>query len=419
MKPIYKHIQKVSWFEAFFSSLMIGAGETYFQAYALSLGQSEVNAGLLSAWPMLVGATLQLLSLWGVTYFQSIKRWVLMTAVIQALSFIPMIVLGFQTESASFTHLFLMMSLYWLGSFAVNPAWTVWISKLISPEQSLHFFSIRVRFSQIGLLTGLFAGGLLLQSRTYFGLGLSETYALLFSVALLARGLSVALMFLQKDFQFSWAPATPRHLKNILSRFWGNQHQRKFLVALPFYILSVNISAPFVAPYLLSELQFTPVQYMWTLACLFSGKFLTIWLVKKYKPNWSSFQILACGVLIAAPGPIMWAVSPSIVFVMLLQFYSGLGWGLYELGLQLIFFKDLNEEEKVDSMTIYQFLNSFAILMGSFLGAQYLLSYGATKDHYWSLFIFAGLVRFLCGYLLVLVLRAWGRATAQKSLPTS
>ncbi len=415
MKIFEKHIHKVSWLEAFFSSLMIGAGETYFQAYALSLGQSEVNAGLLASLPMLAGASIQLLGLWGVTYFKSMKKWVLLTALIQALSFLPMIFFGLQNHAASFFNLFAMMSLYWLGSFAVNPAWTVWIAKLIQPGQSLHFFSIRVRFSQLGLLTGLFLGGLLLQTRIHFRFGLSETYGYLFLIAMLGRFLSVGFLFLQKDFDFQWKPTTPRHLKEILSRFWGNKYQRQFLVALPMYILTVNISAPFVTPYLLSELQFTPVNFMWSLAGLFSGKFLTIWLVKKIKPNWSSFQILACGVLISAPGPIFWPLSTSLFFVILLQFYSGLGWGLYELGLQLIFFKDLNEEEKVDSMTIYQFLNSFAILVGSFLGAQYLLRQGATTDHYWNLFMVVGCVRFVFALILIFILKSWQKATFQRN----
>lgn len=402
-------VLRISWLEAFFSSLMIGAGETYFQAFALSMGQGEVQAGLLASWPMLMGAVIQLSSLWFARFFTSLKTWVLLTVGLQAISFIPMIVLGLQNQGSSFTSLFFMLSLYWLGSFAVHPVWTIWITRLVPSLNSGHFFSVRVRFSQLGLLVGLFAGGIFLQEKDIADHSLPVKYGILFTVAMVARGISLYCLSRQKD---SVMNLSQGGLVFSLDRFLKNKNQKRFLIALPAYIFMVNISSPFVAPYLLSELKFTPVDYMWCSAGLFAGKFLSLWWARNYKSHWSSFQILAAGVLIAAPGPLFWPLSTGLGFVILLQFYSGLGWGLHELGLQLIFFKDLNEEEKFEWIIVYQFLNSLAILGGSFLGAKYLYSSGTATLNYWNLFLFAGCIRFFLALILAKVLKSWEKSTA-------
>jgi hypothetical protein len=43
-------------------SVMVGAGETYFPAFALALGVDKVTAGLVATVPMLFGAAIQLVS---------------------------------------------------------------------------------------------------------------------------------------------------------------------------------------------------------------------------------------------------------------------------------------------------------------------------------------------------------------------
>jgi hypothetical protein len=48
--------------DVFFYSLMVGAGETYFAAYSLSLGHSELQAGALITLPIVFGGIAQLLS---------------------------------------------------------------------------------------------------------------------------------------------------------------------------------------------------------------------------------------------------------------------------------------------------------------------------------------------------------------------
>ena len=74
--------QQLSLVDAFFVSLMVGAGESYLPAYALSVGISESSAGLLTSVPLVFGALIQLLTPWGLQKINNVKRWVVATTTV-------------------------------------------------------------------------------------------------------------------------------------------------------------------------------------------------------------------------------------------------------------------------------------------------------------------------------------------------
>src|SRR5262245_6178765 len=81
-----------------FYSLMVGMGETYLAAFALSLHAGEIATGLLVAVPMFVGALLQLCSPPLLHRFGSERTWVVSCAVCQGLSLmaLPLAILSGQ-----------------------------------------------------------------------------------------------------------------------------------------------------------------------------------------------------------------------------------------------------------------------------------------------------------------------------------
>jgi len=48
-----RHYYKLNYLEAFFTSLVVGLAETYFIAFALNLGVSVIESGLLASIPLL------------------------------------------------------------------------------------------------------------------------------------------------------------------------------------------------------------------------------------------------------------------------------------------------------------------------------------------------------------------------------
>ena len=70
---------------------MVGLGETYLPAFALAVGLGELVAGLVASVPLLAGGVLQTVSPWGIRRLGSHKRWVVLCATVQSLTFLPLL----------------------------------------------------------------------------------------------------------------------------------------------------------------------------------------------------------------------------------------------------------------------------------------------------------------------------------------
>ena len=92
-------------------SVMVGLGETWLPAFALALGMGEMVSGLMATVPMLAGSVLQLISPSGVRWCGSLRRWVVLCAVVQAVSFVPLVIAA-SVGSISVVGLFVVETIY-------------------------------------------------------------------------------------------------------------------------------------------------------------------------------------------------------------------------------------------------------------------------------------------------------------------
>src|SRR5262245_18191005 len=107
-------------------SVMVGVGETYLPAFVLALGIGEVAAGLVASLPQVAGAILQLASPRAVHFLGSHRRWVVLSAFIHSLSFVPLVVAALR-GSIALPFIFLIASIYWGSGMATGPAWNTWM----------------------------------------------------------------------------------------------------------------------------------------------------------------------------------------------------------------------------------------------------------------------------------------------------
>lgn len=385
--------------DAFLYSLMVGAGETYLPAYALSIGMSEVFAGILSTLPLVSGAFLQLFAPQVLRKVGSAKNWVVFSAVLQASSFVPLIYFA-NHEAPGFWTLFLILTLYWGAGFSISPAWNYWMGHLVPSPDSQKFFSRRSRISQIGLMIGLVGGGVALHNKVGMG-PFSSVFATLFLFAFACRIVSSVILS-RKFFRSEWfVESNVIGFKQMWKDFFKSPEKRSFLLKLFPFILSVYISAPFVTPYMLGKLKMSHADFMLAIVALLVGKFLASLWIERNKHPASAYQIFCWGVIAISPAPLGWVLSGNFYYILALQVLSGFAWGLYEIGLALIFFNTLRKEEKVSSITIYNLINSMGIIIGTFIGAVFLNLAGTNYLKYLFLFAMASCFRFATAWLLI------------------
>lgn len=379
----------LSLWDAFFFSIMVGAGESYLPAFALSIGFSETMTGLFSTVPLAAGAMVQLLTPFGLRWVGSVRRWVVGATCIQALSLLPLVFwkeLGLQSSLS----LFMIAAVYWGAGFAAGPVWNRWMADIVPDEVSPSFFAKRLSITQYGILAGLLMSGFALQYNVDFGI-FTSAFSVIFLVAFASRASSSLILSKKEDSHRE--VSRQKGLRNVARSLASGSYERSLLWFLFLFSAAIFISSPFVNPFLLKQLNLDSKTYTFSLIALFVGKIVGYSLTHRYLRNVSSERTLMIGALGIAPMPALWMFCTGGLSAATLQFSSGLCWGVYESALTLILFRRVSSESKVALLSIINFVQCAAILGGSLLGGWILKVFGENFQAYVVVFGWSSLLR--------------------------
>lgn len=403
MNAVTKASIRFSLLDAFFFSLMVGAGETYLPAYALSVGMSEWLTGFFSTVPIITGALIQMVTPWGLGWVKSPKNWVIIAASFQALAFLPLIYFSIY-PSQEFIWLFLVAGVYWGAGFAVGPTWNYWMGHLIPSDEAAKFFSLRLQVSQVGLILGLVGAGIALQKDIHVG-PFTSVFSFIFFIAFVARASSVFFLYMKKEgiLNSSGSDQVKKQLyrtRDTLKIFWQKDQYRRFFITLFLFQVTVYISSPFVAPYFLKKLEMNYDQYMLAQAVFLISKIIAFSVAQKIIQAKSVRWLFLLGAIGISPLPALWVYCQDMSLVVLLQMTSGFFWSFFEVGLAVIFFNQIKSEEKISLLTFYNFFSSMAIILGSLIGGAILRSQDASVESYFFVFVLASILRLIAAIFL-------------------
>jgi len=346
-------------------SVMVGCGESYFPAFALALGFGDVSAGLISTLPMWIGSVLQLISPAAVTWLRSHRRWVVTCASLQAASFLPLI-LGAITGRISETALFAVASLYWGFGMATGPAWNAWVGRLVPEELRARFFASRARWSQLALVLGLGAGGLLLDGREVSRDAL-RAFAVVFALAASARALSACCLSRQRELPLAPADSLGAAVRPAVEVSTRGGHARLLAYLLGVHF-SVYIASPYFTPYMLGPLGLSYREFTFLIALAFVARVVSLPALGRVARRSGTKRLLWIGSLGIVPLPALWLVSNHIAYLAVLQLASGVVWAAFELATLLSFFDQIPADQRTRVLSFYNTAHATAIVVGSAVG---------------------------------------------------
>ncbi len=399
--------------------VMVGAGEAYFQAFAVENGASDTVAGLVATIPLLGGALLQLITPRGVAWAGSYRKWVVACACIQALAFVPLVI-GALLGHIPAVFIFLVATVYWGGAYATGPAWMTWVGSIVPKPIKSKFFAKHARLVQITIVMAMLATGFAIQWGEKHGHALL-LYAVFFLVAIIARFISAGALFRQSE---PLTPAQAGHrvlsLREVLRHFIPHRsssvpssavgdidehnpkrYEGRALVYFLAMMAAVQIANPFIAPFLLKQLN-TPVHsFTILLAVVFVAKAIMLpicgGLAKKYGP----MRLLWVGGIAVIPLPLLWMVSHEFWFLIIIQIVTGIAAAMYEFGLFLLILETIHERDRTSVMTIFKFAEATAGIGGSLLGGWLLWWGGENILGYYIVFGVSTAMRLLAILLLI------------------
>ena len=389
--PLKKHVRS-SYRDAVYTSLNIGLTESYFCAFMLALGISEVLSGLGTVIPQFIGVIFQLFSIRSFFTRFSLKKRLLLFLGFQAFSLVPLIVAGIFKLNSPFL-IIGILGIYWASLLSLNPPWNRLMGHSIPKRFRIKFFSMRSQFAQFSVFLGLIIAGLLLNQAQTTRKEL-PLFVGIFCVGFILKSLSW-YEFKKNHIDYALKPGAEERVRfrDFIKRLQNTEQGRLVSFLFLFYV-TVHFSAPYFNPYMLKHLKWNYLQYMLITSISYFGRVIMFRVLQKRAKARHVNNILLFSTIGISTSPILWSLSQNFGWLAGVEFLSGCYWAGFELSTILLYYQKIEDHERTSIITYIAFLNTTGMLLGSLLGATFMRLLPPSWDHYLTLFVFSTFMRF-------------------------
>jgi MFS family permease len=392
-------------------SVMVGAAEGYFQAFAVFLKATVFQVGLVSTLPLSIASVVQLFSRPMLRLSRTRRRLTVGAGVLRTSLFVPLALVPFMGPGRIW-FLLLLVCLYFSFIYLPTPAWTAWIRDLVDDSQRGSFFGRR---NSIGSLTSLAASvlaGIVLQAWSANPL---PGFLLLFGIAFLGSLSAATSLSLQYD------PAGEHHGQSdqsisSFSRELVRTNYGRFVVFNFLVYFGAYISGPFVVPFMLTELGFSYLQFMAAISLVSLFKFLAMPMWGALGDRYGSKKTLALSTFLICLTPFTWLLASSFAMVCLIQVLGAFAWAGFEIA-ALSFAYDAMPAAKVTRQTSFLLLfRGAAVISGGLAGGALLPHVRLQGSPSLAIFLVAGIFRIMFVFPMLFFIRE-ERAVPRVSYP--
>jgi len=352
-------------------AVMMGSGETYLGPFGIFLHASTLQVGLLSSLPQLFGAVMQWAGALNMDRIRSRRRVVIVGAAIQALTLIPMALIPFFFGKGSSPVLYLLalIMVYQAANGAVLPVWNSLIGDLVPADIRGRYFGGRNRLTGISTFIALLiAGGIL---HIFAKAGIPEWgFLVTFSMAFLARLNSVRWLAKYTDPEFKIMPDQVFTFRQFLKRS-PRSNFAKFVFFIGAINLCVAFSAPYFALYMLRDLKFTYIEFTVVTGMVTITQFLAFRYWGGLSDRFGNKMILnVCGWGVAVV-PTLWLVSHHLLYLLIIQIFSGLVWSGFNLASANFLFDAVTPPKRARCVAYQGLVNGIFVITGSLAGGLF------------------------------------------------
>jgi MFS family permease len=347
-------------------AVMIGIGETYLSAFALFLRASTPQIGLLASLPPLLASLVQLFSAWLGRRTGRRKAIVLTGASIQGFAWLPLIVLPIVFPDYAVPLMIACVVLYHCGAHLSAPQWGSLMGDIVPERRRGRFFASRTRIVSLVTFVSLAVGGLTLQFSTAKGSTLIGFVAL-FSIAMLARGVSVYHLSKMHD-PTGHVAVMEVPVDQVWWRRLRHSNFVRFSIFFALVQFSVSIASPFFTVYMLRDLHYSYVAFMTNTGMAILAQFLTLNRWGRISDVFGNRRILAATGIIIPILPLLWALSANFWYLLVAQAFSGLAWAGFTLSATNFLYDLIARDKRASYLAIHSVLASVGIFAGAMLG---------------------------------------------------
>lgn len=311
---------------------MTGAYDQYIIAFAVWLGASTLQVGIITSLPQLLGGILQIIAVW-VGFWIARHKLILSGAMIQCLALLALLLACWKAVGEqALLILFVAAALYHTGANIVQPHWRAMMGSLVPHRLRGRYFGQRSRIAMSTALITFLVGGLLLHISETLNVAWLGFFAL-FTVALYGRLLSVTYLARMVDVQepHDHASRHPAELFKLFRLLWQTRDFRRFTLFLASMQCFVAISAPFFTVYMLDDLQFTYLEFCLNISASIAVQFVMLKYWGRQCDHKGNRYVMAVCAAVIPLLPMLWLFSDALVYLVFVQMLSGVVWSGFSL----------------------------------------------------------------------------------------
>lgn len=410
--------RKISIIEGSAYSVQDSFGSRYLTPYALALGASSSQIGILTSLSALFGTFIQLTAFKLMHKFTR-KTLIFISVFTQAVIWLFLLGVGkmfFDGKISAVLASSLVIGIYIffavIDSF-INPVWTSWTRDIIIAKEAGSYLGRRSRILGIVALISVVIAGFILEyfKKIYVFYG----FAILFTIAFLARLTSSVLFLFEYEPEFKPDDSQYFSFVQFVKKMFSNNFGR-FSIYVSLILLATAISSPFFTVYMLKNLSFSYVNYTFiVIGSMISGLVFVSGWGKFADSHGNIFALKLTGFLIPLV-PLLYALtyfmqkysvktSYIVLYLILAEAFSAFVWAGFNLTSANFVFDAVTRQRTPICVSYFNILKG----LGTFFGAS--LGTFIVKNNYsffsFDVLLFVFLISALARFLVPLLMFRW------------
>ena len=391
-------------------AVMWGFGESFVGPFAVFLKADDFLMSLLCTLPIILGSIAQLI---GATVIERLGRrrpLCAITTAIQSFGYLPLFWLPFLFPEHGAPIAVGLATCMLVSCHLGTPGFNSMMGDLVPEAERGSYFGKRMATNMMVMLISMITAG---RIATYFEhrhqvwLG----FGVIFSIALVARGISSYLLTRYYEPPFNPSPGTSisfiEFLRQLLHTNFG-----RFTLGMTLMTFGSTISAPFFTQYMIRDLHWTKDHFAVSTAVLLLSQFVFIrWWGHICDKHGNRATIRATSLILPIL-PLLWVITKDYYLILAIQVLSGIAWSGINLASSNFIYDSIPADQRHRIFGYYNVVNGmFTLVGGSVVGAWCALnmpssySFGGIHIVFLSslpaVFIVSGLVRALVGILML------------------
>jgi MFS family permease len=355
---------RYSTLDGIFASIMQGFSENFVTPYALAMKATVAQIGLLVSLPNLLGSLVQLGSASVIDRLGSRMALITPCVLLHTLVWLPMIFIPYLAVENGTLWFILFLTLFTLLNAFDMPAWSSLMADYVPENERGSFFGWRNRLLGFINVAAALVAGLILNrftNSTFLG------FTIIFSIAFVSRFISWNFLRKMCDLPLVIREEHKFTFRQFLKRLKVSNFGR-FVIFISAMNFSVAIVSPFLAVYMLSDLEFdyvtyTVVQLAATIPMLGATRMWGI-----HADHVGNRRVLRLTSFFVTMVPLMWALSRNVMYLIAIQVIAGFFWSGFNLSMANFILDAVTPEKRPRCIAYFNVMNGSAICFGALTG---------------------------------------------------